>query len=57
MIFGVWCCLQTAIIGAVFLRNSLEGFSPYNFSLGADAVPSVKQFRVSVEIASFKCLQ
>lgn len=57
MVFGVRCCLQTTIIDTVFLSNSLEGFSPYNFSLGADAVPSVKQFKVSVEIASFKCLQ
>lgn len=54
--FGVWC-LQTTIIGTIYLRNGLEGLSPYNFSLGADAIPSVKQFRVSVEIASFKCLQ
>lgn len=46
--FGAWCFLQTAIVGTAFLRNGLEGFSPYDFSLGADAVPSVKQLRVSV---------
>lgn len=47
---GAQCFLQTAIIGTVFLRNSLEEFSPYNFSLGGDAVPSVKQLRVSVKL-------
>lgn len=57
MVFGAQCFLQTTLIGTVFLRNGLEGVLPYNFCLGADAVPSVKQLRVAVEIASFKCLQ
>lgn len=55
MMFGARCFLQITLIGTVFLRNGLEGFLPYNFSLGA--LRSVKQLRVSVEIASFKCLQ
>lgn len=62
--FDAWCFSTTAAV-TVYLRNGLEGFSPSSFRLGSEsqarslahAVPSVKQLRVSVEIASFMCLQ